>query len=65
MTDTRFDRALGDRSILTGPEVEASSGLPVYSIGFALAVILAFTSFSVANTALLWGPVPRIAIPRV
>jgi hypothetical protein len=56
MTDTRFDRAPGGRPIPTGLEEEASSGLLVYSIGFALAVILTVTSFWVANTALLCGP---------
>jgi cytochrome o ubiquinol oxidase subunit IV len=65
MTDTRFDRAPGDRPILTGLEVEASSGLPVYSIGFALDVILAVTSFWVANTALLWARYPGLTNPRV
>jgi cytochrome o ubiquinol oxidase subunit IV len=42
--------------ILTGLEEEASSGLLVYSIGFALAVSLTVTSFWVADTSLLWGP---------
>jgi heme/copper-type cytochrome/quinol oxidase subunit 4 len=56
MTATRFDRAPGDRPILTGLEEEASSGLLVYSIGFALAVILTVTSIWVANISLLWGP---------
>ena len=56
MTDTRFDRAPGDRPILTGMEEDASYGLLVYSIGLALAVILTVTSFWVANTSLLWGP---------
>ena len=56
MTDTHHDRAPGDRPILTGLEEEASSGLLVYTIGLALAVILTATSFWVANTSLLWGP---------
>jgi cytochrome o ubiquinol oxidase subunit IV len=56
MTDTRYDRAPGDRPILTGLEEEASSGLLVYTIGLVLAVILTATSFWVANTSLLWGP---------
>ena len=56
MTDTHYDRAPGDRPILTGLEEEASSGLLVYTIGLALAVILTATSFWVANTSLLWKP---------
>jgi cytochrome o ubiquinol oxidase subunit IV len=56
MTGTPYDRAPGDRPILTGLEEEASSGLLVYTIGLALAVILTVTSFWVANTSLLWGP---------
>jgi cytochrome o ubiquinol oxidase operon protein cyoD len=56
MTDTHYDRAPGDRPILTGLEEDASSGLLVYTIGLALAVILTATSFWVANTSLLWGP---------
>jgi cytochrome o ubiquinol oxidase subunit IV len=56
MTDTGYDRAPGDRPILTGLEEEASSGLLVYTIGLALAVILTLASFWVANTSLLWGP---------
>jgi cytochrome o ubiquinol oxidase operon protein cyoD len=56
MTHTRYDRAPGDRPILTGMEEDASYGLLVYSIGLALAVILTVTSFWVANTSLLWGP---------
>jgi cytochrome o ubiquinol oxidase operon protein cyoD len=35
---------------------EASSGLIVYTIGLALAVILTATSFWAANTSLLWPP---------
>ena len=56
MTHTHYDRAPGDRPILTGMEEDASYGLLVYSIGLALAVILTVTSFWVANTSLLWGP---------
>jgi len=56
MTDTHYDRAPGDRPILTGLEEEASSGLLVYTTGLVLAVILTVTSFWVANTSLLWGP---------
>ena len=56
MTDTRFDRAPGDRPILTDREEGTSYGVLVYSIGLVLAVILTATSFWVANTSLLWAP---------
>ena len=56
MTDTRYDRAPGDRPILPGMEEEASSGLIIYTIGLVLAVVLTATSFWVANTSLLWAP---------
>ena len=56
MTDTRYDRAPGDRPILPGMEEEASSGLIIYTIGLVLAVVLTATSFWVANTSLLWLP---------
>jgi cytochrome o ubiquinol oxidase operon protein cyoD len=56
MTDTRFDRAPGDRPILTDIEEGTSSGVLVYTIGLVLAVILTATSFWVANTSLLWPP---------
>jgi cytochrome o ubiquinol oxidase subunit IV len=56
MTDTRYDRAPGDRPILPGMEEEASSGLIIYTIGLVLAVVLTATSFWVANTSLLWPP---------
>jgi cytochrome o ubiquinol oxidase subunit IV len=56
MTDTRNDRAPGDRPILPGMEEEASSGFIVYTIGVVLAVVLTATSFWVANTSLLWPP---------
>jgi cytochrome o ubiquinol oxidase operon protein cyoD len=56
MTETRYDRAPGDRPILTSPEEDASYGPLVYTIGLVLAVILTVTSFWVANTTLLWGP---------
>jgi cytochrome o ubiquinol oxidase subunit IV len=55
MTDTRYDRAPGDRPILPGME-EETSGVTVYTIGLVLAVILTATSFWVANTSLLWPP---------
>jgi cytochrome o ubiquinol oxidase operon protein cyoD len=56
MTDIRYDRAPGDRPVLTTLEGDASSGLLIYTIGLVLAVILTVTSFWVANTTLLWAP---------
>jgi cytochrome o ubiquinol oxidase subunit IV len=56
MTDTRYDRAPGDRPTLPGMEEETSSGVIVYTIGLVLAVGLTATSFWVANTSLLWPP---------
>ena len=56
MTDVRYDRAPGDRPVLTTLEEDASSGLLIYTIGLILAVILTVTSFWVANTTLLWAP---------
>jgi cytochrome o ubiquinol oxidase subunit IV len=56
MTDTRYDRAPGDRPILPGVEEATSSGVNVYTLGLVLAVVLTATSFWVANTSLLWPP---------
>jgi cytochrome o ubiquinol oxidase subunit IV len=56
MTDIRFDRAPGDRPVLTTFEEEQSSGTLIYTIGLLLAVIFTVTSFWVANTSLLWAP---------
>jgi cytochrome o ubiquinol oxidase operon protein cyoD len=56
MTAARYDRAPGDRSILTDKEETTSSGVLIYSIGLLLAVILTATSFWVANTSLIWPP---------
>jgi cytochrome o ubiquinol oxidase subunit IV len=56
MTDTRFDRAPGDRPLLTDQEAGTPAGVVVYTIGLALAVILTATSFWVANTSLIWAP---------
>jgi cytochrome o ubiquinol oxidase subunit IV len=56
MTDIRYDRAPGDRPVLTTLEEDASSGPLIYTIGLVLAVILTITSFWVANTTLLWAP---------
>jgi cytochrome o ubiquinol oxidase operon protein cyoD len=56
MTDTRYDRAPGDRPILTDREAGTAAGVLVYSIGLMVALLLTATSFWVANTSLLWGP---------
>ena len=56
MTDTRLDRAPGDRPLLTDQEAGTPAGVLVYTIGLVIAVILTATSFWVANTSLLWGP---------
>jgi cytochrome o ubiquinol oxidase operon protein cyoD len=56
MTDTRYDRAPGDRPILADREEGTPAGVLVYTIGLVLAVILTATSFWVANTSLLWPP---------
>jgi cytochrome o ubiquinol oxidase operon protein cyoD len=56
MTDTRYDRAPGDRPIVADIEEATSSGIAIYTIGLALAVILTAASFWVANTSLLWPP---------
>jgi cytochrome o ubiquinol oxidase operon protein cyoD len=56
MTDTRYDRAPGDRPTLADMEEGTSSGLTVYTIGLVLAIILTAMSFWVANTSLLWPP---------
>jgi cytochrome o ubiquinol oxidase operon protein cyoD len=56
MTDTRYDRAPGDRPILADREEGTPAGVLVYTIGLVLAVLLTTTSFWVANTSLLWGP---------
>src|SRR3954447_21889528 len=55
MTDTHYDRAPGNGSPSVGVE-STPSGVVVYTIGLALAVILTATSFWVANTSLLWPP---------
>jgi cytochrome o ubiquinol oxidase operon protein cyoD len=56
MTDTRYDRAPGDRPILADEEETTSSGVTIYTIGLSLAVVLTAASFWVANTSLLWPP---------
>jgi cytochrome o ubiquinol oxidase subunit IV len=55
MTDAQYDRAPGDASALPDVERGASSGVLVYTIGLALAVVLTAMSFWVANTSLLWA----------
>ena len=54
MTDMLFDRAPGDRPILTDREEGTPAGVLVYTIGLVLAIILTATSFWVANTSLIW-----------
>jgi cytochrome o ubiquinol oxidase operon protein cyoD len=56
MTIERYDRAPGDRSVLTDKEETTSSGVLIYSIGLLLAVVLTGASFWVTNTSLLWAP---------
>jgi cytochrome o ubiquinol oxidase operon protein cyoD len=56
MTIERYDRAPGDRSVLTDKEETTSSGVFIYSIGLLLAVVLTAASFWVTNTSLLWAP---------
>jgi cytochrome o ubiquinol oxidase operon protein cyoD len=56
MTDTRYDRAPGDRPILADRKAGTPAGVLVYTIGLVLAVALTATSFWVANTSVLWGP---------
>ena len=55
MSDTQYDRAPGDASALPDVEQGTSSGVLVYTIGLALAVVLTAMSFWVANTSLLWA----------
>ena len=49
MTDTHYDRAPGDATALPDVEQGTSSGVLVYTIGLALAVVLTAMSFWVAN----------------
>ena len=56
MTEARYDRAPGDRSIFADGEESTASGFLLYTIGLALAVGLTATSFWAANTSLLWAP---------
>ncbi|PZV34919.1 cytochrome o ubiquinol oxidase subunit IV [Mesorhizobium kowhaii] len=55
MTATSYNRAPGDRSIVTDKEEPISAGALVYTLGLALAVIMTALSFWVANTSLLWA----------
>ena len=55
MIDTNYDRAPGDASTLPDIEQGRSSGVLVYTIGLALAVVLTAMSFWVANTSLFWA----------
>ena len=56
MTDTRYDRAPGDRPTLGDMEQGTSSDVSIYTIGLILAIVLTAASFWVANTSLLWLP---------
>jgi cytochrome o ubiquinol oxidase subunit IV len=56
MTDTHYDRAPGDDPTSVEAQETTSSGVLIYTIGLALAVILTAVSFWVANTSLLWLP---------
>ena len=56
MTDIRYDRAPGDKSLPGVQEEATSSGVLVYTIGLLVAVVLTAMSFWVANTTLLWDP---------
>jgi cytochrome o ubiquinol oxidase subunit IV len=56
MTETRYDRAPGERLRRVEAAEATSSGVVVSTIGLFLAVILTATSFWVANTSLLWAP---------
>jgi cytochrome o ubiquinol oxidase subunit IV len=57
MTDTHYDRAPGDTSVLPqSQDRPAPSGVLIYTVGLFLAVILTATSFWAANTSLLWAP---------
>jgi cytochrome o ubiquinol oxidase operon protein cyoD len=57
MTDTHYDRAPGDTSVLSQAQDRAApSGVLIYTVGLFLAVILTATSFWAANTSLLWAP---------
>ena len=51
--ETLHGHAPGDTPVAEEGE---SSGLLVYTIGLALAVLLTATSFWAANTSLLWAP---------
>jgi cytochrome o ubiquinol oxidase subunit IV len=56
MSDTRFDRAPGDRPALAETEGNTLSAVGIHTLGLALAVALTAISFWVANTSLLWAP---------
>ena len=53
MSVVTYDQVPGDTPVA---EDGRSSGLLVYTIGLALAVLLTATSFWVASTPLLWAP---------
>jgi cytochrome o ubiquinol oxidase subunit IV len=53
MTETRYDRAPGDRPTRE-MQTSAPSEFLVYTIGLFVALLLTATSFWAANTTLLW-----------
>ena len=54
MSATHDDRVPGYDAAPANARAETRSGLLVYTIGLALAVVLTAMSFWVANTSLLW-----------
>ena len=54
MTDIHGNHAPAGVTPPADGQTDVRSGLLVYSIGLALAVILTITSFWAANTSLLW-----------
>src|SRR5499427_7583090 len=56
MSDTPYDRAPGEISTTAEAQRLTLSDFGIYTVGFALAVVLTALSFWVANTSLLWAP---------
>ena len=55
MNNAFYDRAPGETSISPETQRRIVSGVGIYTIGLALAVVLTATSFWVANTSMLWA----------
>jgi cytochrome o ubiquinol oxidase subunit IV len=53
---TKFNDFATENVSSLEPSQSGASGLTIYSIGLALAVLLTATSFWVTNTSVLWGP---------